>query len=432
MNYYNEFDPKAAAWLQQLIDDKQIPNGHVDSRSITEVQPSDLAGFSQCHFFAGIGGWSLALRLAGWPEDRPVWTASLPCQPFSTAGRQRGTEDERHLAPIYLELVRQCKPPVQFGEQVASKLARTEWLPGIRMELEALGYSFGAADLCAPCAGEIGEGRIVRGDQESWERIIIGHPHIRQRLYWVAQSCDIGTGSFSGEVAGRGRKPVDAGTASLRQAHGTTGASGVNARGASCADGMADSDSERRSRIDTLLRPEEGRAGTGEVLEAAGRGTDGGMADSNSLGKLREPRSGDEGTGQVSEPLGRGLLKAGGNGAHSDLWLPDTSSEGFQGHGGSGDESVSQGRQGENRYRPEDSTTLLIPCRDGKTRRTESGIFPLVDGVPRGMVPSGDPDDPHYTNATPEARAMRLKGYGNAIVPPLAALFITSYREATE
>ena len=60
MNYYNEFDPKAAAWLRQLILDKLIPDGLVDTRSIADVQPSDLAGYTQCHFFAGIGGWPLA------------------------------------------------------------------------------------------------------------------------------------------------------------------------------------------------------------------------------------------------------------------------------------------------------------------------------------------------------------------------------------
>ena len=57
------------------------------------------------------------------------------------------------------------------------------------------------------------------------------------------------------------------------------------------------------------------------------------------------------------------------------------------------------------------------------------GIFPLVDGLPRGVVPSGDPSQPSYANSTPEARVMRLKGYGNAIVPPLAAEFIRAFME---
>ena len=107
--YYNEFDPKAAAWLKQLIKNGDIAPGEVDERSITDVTASDLAGFTQHHFFAGIGVWSYALRNAGWTDDRPVCTASLPCQPFSTAGNQLGKKDERHLLPHFLELVGQCK-----------------------------------------------------------------------------------------------------------------------------------------------------------------------------------------------------------------------------------------------------------------------------------------------------------------------------------
>ena len=170
MNYYNEFDPKAAAWIQQLIDNKQIPYGYVDSRSILEVQPSDLSGFTQCHFFAGIAGWSLALQLAGWPEDRPVWTASLPCQPFSTAGKQLGTSDERHLWPVFCELVRQCRPEHIFGEQVANAIGKG-WLDGISTDLETEGYSCGATVLGAHSAGG---------------------PHTRQRLFWVAEETQAG------------------------------------------------------------------------------------------------------------------------------------------------------------------------------------------------------------------------------------------------
>jgi hypothetical protein len=42
------------------------------------------------------------------------------------------------------------------------------------------------------------------------------------------------------------------------------------------------------------------------------------------------------------------------------------------------------------------------------------------------VVPSCDPSDAGYANETAEARVMRLKGYGNAICAPLAAMFIES------
>ena len=164
--YYNENDAFAVAWLKELISDGLIATGDVDDRSILDVRPADLAGYTQCHFFAGIGGWSHALRLAGWPDDRPVWTGSCPCQPLSSAGQQKGHEDERHIWPTFHALIAVCRPPVVLGEQVASKLGR-EWLSGVRADLEALGYAVGAADLCA--AG-------------------VGAPHIRQRLWWVADA----------------------------------------------------------------------------------------------------------------------------------------------------------------------------------------------------------------------------------------------------
>jgi site-specific DNA-cytosine methylase len=120
MNYYNEFDTKTAAWLRELISAKLIPAGDVDTRSIVDVSADELRGYTQCHFFAGIGGWSLALQLAGWPADKRVWSGSCPCQPFSTAGKGLAQADERHLWPVFFNLIKECRPPVVFGEQVAS------------------------------------------------------------------------------------------------------------------------------------------------------------------------------------------------------------------------------------------------------------------------------------------------------------------------
>ena len=166
MNYYNEIDPFAAQWLKNLISAGLIPSGDVDQRSIADVQPEDLKGYTQCHFFAGIGGWSRALEFSGWNPNRPVWTGSCPCQSLSVAGLKKGHKDERHLWPEFARLICECQPSTVFGEQVASKLGR-EWLSGVRLDMETMGYVVGAADLCAAC---------------------VGAPHIRQRLWWVADS----------------------------------------------------------------------------------------------------------------------------------------------------------------------------------------------------------------------------------------------------
>lgn len=164
--YYNEIDPFAAQWLRNLINAGHIAPGVVDTRSIEEVTANDLKGFTQCHFFAGIGVWSYALRRAGWPDDRPVWTGSCPCQPFSACGKRQGKDDERHLFPTWFRLISECRPDVIFGEQVASKDG-LGWLDDVRDHLERSGYAFAGFDLCA--AG-------------------FGAPHIRQRLFWVADA----------------------------------------------------------------------------------------------------------------------------------------------------------------------------------------------------------------------------------------------------
>ncbi|EEW3306438.1 DNA cytosine methyltransferase [Escherichia coli] len=164
--YYNEIDPFAAQWLRNLIAGGHIAPGEVDERSIEDVTPDDLRGFTQCHFFAGIGVWSHSLRLAGWPDDKPVWTGSCPCQAFSAAGKGDGFADERHLWPHFFHLISERRPQHVFGEQVASGNANT-WFDLVQADLEGMEYAFGLVPFTS--AG-------------------IGAPHIRERAYWVAES----------------------------------------------------------------------------------------------------------------------------------------------------------------------------------------------------------------------------------------------------
>lgn len=177
--YYNEFDPFAAQWLRELIKKGLIADGEVDERSITDVQSEDIREFTQCHFFAGIGVWSYALRQAGWTDDRPVWTGSCPCQPFSSAGKGKGFKDERHLWPEFYRLISQCRPTVCFGEQVASKDGLA-WVELVQNNMEGAGYAFGAVDTCSAS---------------------FGAPHIRQRLYWVGADT-LGNAALWGCVRG--------------------------------------------------------------------------------------------------------------------------------------------------------------------------------------------------------------------------------------
>lgn len=210
--YYNEHDKFAAAWLRELIKEGLIADGEVDERSIELVRPGDVAGFDQCHWFAGIGGWSLALRLAGWPDDRAAWTGSCPCQPWSDAnvweGGGQGHADPRHLWPAWFRLIEECRPPVVFGEQVAAA-ARRGWLDEVFGDLERLQYACGAAVLPA-CS--------------------VGAGHLRRRLWFVADA---------GGAGREGHQPVECvpvATEAARALAGDTFARARNAVGGDLSD----------------------------------------------------------------------------------------------------------------------------------------------------------------------------------------------------
>jgi DNA (cytosine-5)-methyltransferase 1 len=208
--YYNECDPHAACWLRELIKAGYLIPGIVDERDIREVEPRDLSGFKHCHFFAGMGGWCRALRLAGWPDDRPVWTGSCPCQPFSWAGKEGGAADERHLWPVWFSLIRQCKPATVFGEQVTQAI-RHQWFDAVADDLEAARYAVGAAIIPA-CA--------------------VGAPHLRERLWFVAHATRELLDRRRLERAGPRAQPADG------SAGGTNGAAIPDTDGAGLANGQ--------------------------------------------------------------------------------------------------------------------------------------------------------------------------------------------------
>jgi DNA (cytosine-5)-methyltransferase 1 len=313
MTYYNENDPKAAAWLRELMAQGHIPAGTVDNRSIEDVTPDELHEFDQCHFFAGIGGWPYALRLAGWPDDRPVWTGSCPCQPFSCAGKQRGTDDARHLWPVWFRLIKERRPAICFGEQVASPIA-LQWLDGVFADLEGAGYACAASDLCA--AG-------------------VGAPHPRQRIYWLADADRNGTERSGSEFKLDANGPVG------RLAD---------------ADGPGSQPGRQASAVN--------RHGNSPVA-------DGGPCRLGHAHGSAQARFGSDVISMEPEQ------KAGRSG-HANPW----------------------------------ADFYTIGCADGKTRRIGAGIQPLAHGVP--------------------ARMVRLRGYGNAIVPQVAAEFIQAALEALE
>ncbi|WP_253547601.1 DNA cytosine methyltransferase [Herbaspirillum rubrisubalbicans] len=327
--YYNEIEPFAAAWLRELIKGGHIAAGEVDTRSIEDVRPDDLRGFEQCHFFAGIGGWSLALRRAGWPDDRPIWTGSCPCQPFSSAGQGAGFNDERHLWPAFHWLIQEHRPAVVAGEQVASKDADT-WLDLVQDDLEALGYAFGA--VAFPSAG-------------------VGAPHIRDRTYWMAYASS--ARSFRGRQLEGGYAEDQWGKETERQrcAFGSEGlrAPGRLAQydrhgcGAPAVTGLHNAEHHAKSCCGAGRLANTGSEGLEKRQRHPGEPSSpqgGGNADARSRSALRRGEPNE----QVIIDADTGFATGPTNG----LWR----------------------------------TADWILCRDGKWRPVEPGTFPLAHGVP--------------------------------------------------
>jgi DNA (cytosine-5)-methyltransferase 1 len=339
--YYNEIDPAAAQWLRNLITAGHIAPGYVDERSIEDVFPSDLRGFTQCHFFAGVGVWSHALRSAGWSDDRPVWTGSCPCQPFSAAGKGAGFDDERHLWPAFQHLIKECQPAIVFGEQVASK-AVEPWIDLVHADLEAMGYAFGC--VAFPSAG-------------------VGAPHIRDRLYWLADSKQ--------HHCGREAAPSNHGQSQADRSSDWTGGCGGSLSGLADGHGMrfeppafpalradAEHDAKPFGGAGWLADDNQERWGWRQGLST-------GCVDDRAHAGRQQGDDGLVGIGEVG-----------------DVARPTGPTNGF--------------------WRAAD----WLLCRDGKWRPVEPGTFPLAHGAP--------------------ARVGRLRAYGNAINAKAAQAFIES------
>jgi DNA (cytosine-5)-methyltransferase 1 len=338
--YYNEIDPFAAAWLRNLIAAGLIAPGDVDERSIVDVRADDLKGYTQCHFFAGIGGWSYALRLAGWPDDKPVWTGSCPCQSVSGSGKRKGHADERHLWPAFYGLIEKCAPAIIFGEQVTSGDG-PEWLAGVRADLEAAGYACGAADLCA--AG-------------------VAAPHPRQRIYWVANADGGNAGAEWQQRSGQQRQQQENGFS----AEGLEHANGSRECGRPAEESRTSSESQSKVGQQNRKRFRVLAGGAGSAVTW--------------LGDTESSRL----QGQWSEYRPRGERHSGLVGLAMQAGVPEWN-----------------------------GPTIAVQCSDGSRRvSAEPDAFPLAHGV--------------------SGRLGRLRAYGNAIVPQVAAQFIIAAREAID
>ncbi|GAB2721605.1 DNA cytosine methyltransferase [Comamonas sediminis] len=381
--YYNEIDKFAAQTLRNLIAAGHIAPGDVDERSIEDVHPNDLKPYTQCHFFAGVGVWSYALRAAGWPDDRPVWTGSCPCQPFSQAGQGSAFDDERHLWPAFHHLIRERRPAAIYGEQVASKDA-DPWLDLVHTDMEALGYAFGA--VAFPSAG-------------------VGAPHIRDRTYWLAvrgTGRRVGAGGASEIVsdASGTRFPNVQLKAVFREGRRQEGRA-AEQRGSSPVVGLANNYQHRCASL-SLDRGHDQKHHVEPCSQSGGLAD---TADKRQHGR-RPSQASDGGNAARLQP--ERLRNAGGMDNAERLGLDQIGNGDHRGNDGQLPGPAMQGSAGPGPVNGLWRAADWLLCRDGKWRPVEPGTFPLAHGA--------------------AARVGRLRAYGNAINAKAAQTFI----EATQ
>jgi DNA (cytosine-5)-methyltransferase 1 len=315
--YYNEHDAEKAAWIRELIRRNMVAPGDVDERSITDVRADDLRGYTQCHFFAGIAVWSYALRLAGWPDDRPAWTGSCPCPSFSAAGKGEGFDDARHLWPAWWPLIRERRPATVFGEQVAAAI-RHGWWDLVSTDLESEVYATASAVLTS--AG-------------------VGGPDIRERLYWVADTengyrrCRERGAETGIGADGVGRWGFAGVGESLRLEH----AIGERKRGG---------DQRGLGASRTEVAEQKNRPNAANEFGDGCATASFGLADAD---------GGQSGDGELQRSWQHGLIAKDGG-----LRVEHFAADALKGHWGTAD---------------------WLYCTDGRWRPVEAGTFPLADGA---------------------------------------------------
>jgi DNA (cytosine-5)-methyltransferase 1 len=129
-------------------------------------------------------------------DQLTLFAGGYPCQPFSTAGKRAGKDDDRHLWPEFSRLVDELRPAWVIGENVAGHISMG--LDDVLSDLEGKGYA--CRSFVIPACG-------------------VGAPHKRERVWTVAHAHGV-RGDGSAAQQGPNRRQVAAGSGDVSHASG--------------------------------------------------------------------------------------------------------------------------------------------------------------------------------------------------------------------
>jgi len=126
-------------------------------------------------------------------EIPDVVTGGFPCQPFSVAGKQKGTSDDRHLWPEMFRIIKALQPRIVLGENVRGIVNIQDGMvfETVCTNLEDEGYEVQAFNI--PAAG-------------------VGAPHRRERIWFIATLGDTKYNGSSTDEIGRRNEEINGGT----------------------------------------------------------------------------------------------------------------------------------------------------------------------------------------------------------------------------
>jgi DNA (cytosine-5)-methyltransferase 1 len=355
-------------------------------------------------------------------EYPDIITGGFPCQPFSVAGKQKGTGDDRHLWPEMFRIIKAFRPRIVIGENVKGIINIQDGLvfETVCTDLENEGYEVQAFNI--PAAG-------------------VQAPHRRERIWIIATN--VGNSEYDGSLTTEiTRGSVETsnddkeGQNATRKFKGTSGSkdSEVVANPNNTGNRTPEYEINKNGKeINERWKGQPQFKSSGHSTDVANTNTglrDGTEEEIQSRGKTLNPSSAGRGVEDVANP--ESLRSRGGNREKcgTEEWKFQQSEQ-----EGSSIRSETEGRSSQDRTNVANTESSIgyelqvdtgdgkfetqeIP-RDGSSLRREGSWWDVEPDV--GRVAHGIP-----------GRVHRLKGLGNSIVPQIAEEIGYAIIKATE